>query len=100
MFDENPANQNVSLSSIAGNPKRELTQAEIAILLTEPESHYVIPPSMLAELLFEFLMIEMEPDDPVTPQTATIWFAQLNRFEDALQSKIDRIEHLYEDVQN
>ncbi len=100
MFDENPANQNASLSSLTENPKRELAQAEIATLLTELESYYEIPPSLLAELLFEFLMIEMEPDDPITPQTATIWFAKLHRFRDVLQSKIDRIEHLYEDAQN
>ena len=98
MFD--PANQNASLSSLTGNPKRELAQAEIASLLSELESCYEISPSMLADLLFEFLMIEMEPDDPLTPQTATIWFAKLNRFKDALQSRINRIEHLYEDAQN
>ncbi|MFQ5716160.1 MAG: hypothetical protein ACE5GQ_03560 [Nitrospinales bacterium] len=98
MFD--PANQNASLSSLTENPKRELAQAEIASLLSELESCYEILPSMLADLLFEFLMIEMEPDDPLTPQTATIWFAKLNRFKDALQSRIDRIEALYEDDQN
>ena len=98
MFDETPANENVSLSSLMANPERERANESLAktLLALEVEG---VSNSMLAELLFEFLMIEMEPDDPVSSEKAITWFAQLTRFRDAFQSKIDRIENLYEDVQ-
>ena len=98
MFDETPANENVSLSSLMANPRREKANHALAKTLLDLEAEG-ISHSMLAELLFEFLMIEMEPDDPMTSEKAVIWFAQLTRFRDALQSKIDQIENLYEDVQ-
>ena len=98
MFDETPANENVSLSSLMANPEREKANDALAKTLLALEAEGVSH-AMLAELLFEFLMIEMEPDDPVTSEKAVIWFAQLTRFRDALQSKINRIENLYKDAQ-
>ncbi len=94
------ANQNISFTSLTRNPMRELAQAEIAALLHELEHYYEIPPSMLAELLFEFLRIEMEPDSPVTAETGITWFAQLHRFRDALQSQINDINAIYDEVPN
>ncbi len=99
MGETEPANQNISLSSLTENPKRELAKGEIATLLHELEEYYEIPPSMLAELLFEFLTIEMDPDDPITSETAITWFAQLHRFRDSLQDKITAIEEVYAEAE-
>ena len=100
MKETEPSNQNISFAHLTENPKRQLAKTEIATLLHELEEHYEIPPFMLAELLFEFLMIEMEPDDPITSESALTWFSQLNRFRDQLQSKIDAFYQVYGEVEN
>lgn len=99
MFETKPANENISFSSLIRNPVREKAKAALARTLYDLELDGV-PPSLLSELLFEFLMIEMEPDDPITSETAITWFSQLNRFKDSLQSKVDDIEHAYEESEN
>ena len=65
MSDEfQPANQNVSFTSLTQNPLRQRTDEELARTLTTLEEEGVSP-SMLAEALFDFLLVEMEPDEPV-----------------------------------
>ena len=90
------ANENISLSSLTRNPVREQADRVLASTLYDLECEGV-PPSMLADLLFEYLMIQMEPGDPISPQDATVWFAQLHRFRDALAKKIDDIHQVYEE---
>ena len=98
MFDETQiANQNISFSRLTQNPQRQQANDQLARTLLGLEEDG-IPSSMLAEVLFEYLMIEMEPDDPIHAETAITWFSQLNRFRDTLQSKIDQITDLYDDV--
>ncbi len=100
MFDETqPANENQSFRELTLNPQREYASGELATLLSRLEMSG-IDPQMIAEILFEYTLIEMEPDDPVTPATATTWFSQLHRFRDKLQSKIEDIERIYEDKSN
>ena len=97
MDDIQPANQNVSFVSLTQNPKRQYANDQLAKTLLALEQDGV-PSSMLAELLFEYLLIEMEPDAPIDVERAFTWYAQLNRFRDRLQSHIDDIHHVYEDV--
>lgn len=97
MLDEiKPANQNRSFSEMTRNPQREHASGELATVLYQLEQSG-IPPQMLAEILFDYTMIEMEPDDPITTETATTWYSQLHRFRDRLQDKLNRIEQIYSD---
>lgn len=98
MLDETtPANQNVSLSELTRNPQRELADHVLAVSLQELEAEGVHP-QILSEALFDLAFIEMQPDDPVTTETAITWFSQLHRFRDRLQSKIEDIERIYDDT--
>ena len=97
MTDERAiANENISLSSLTRHPVRDRADQALARLLFDLECEGT-PPPMLADLLFDYLMIEMQPDDPMTPQDATIWLAQLHRFREALQATIDDIHRTYEE---
>ena len=90
------ANQNISLSSFLQNPQREIAEELLATVLYELEQEGMAH-DMLAEVLFEFLWIEMQPDSPVTGEAAVIWLSQLHRFRDKIQSKIDEFEDVYAD---
>jgi len=98
MFDDvNPANQNVSFTQMTRNPDRGKARSSLSAVLCQLEMEG-IHPQMLTEALFELLMIEMEPDDPITSEKSITWFSQLHRFRDRLQEKIDTIDHLYEET--
>ncbi len=100
MLDETtPANQNRSFAELTRNPQREHASGELATVLYQLEQSG-IHPQLLAEILFDYAMLEMEPDDPITTATATTWFSQLHRFRDRLQLKIDEIERIYDDKSN
>jgi hypothetical protein len=95
MDDEtHPANQNISFVQLTRNPKRELAKKVLATSLFELEAEGV-DPQVLSDVLFDFTIIEMEPDDPISYETAMTWVAQLYRFRNRLQDKLDRIETLY-----
>lgn len=97
MLDETkPSNQNQSFTKMTRNPQREYASGELACALYQLEQSG-IHPQLLAEILFDYTMTFMEPDDPITPETATTWYSQLHRFRDRLQNKLDRIEQIYSD---
>ena len=89
------ANQNISFSSLIRNPQREVAEELLATVLYELEHEADIAPSLLSESLFKLLMIEMEPDDPITTEKAFTWIGQLHRFRDAMQAKINAMEKIY-----
>lgn len=91
-----PANQNRSFAEMTTNPHRVLADEVLAIALLELEKEGVHN-QILSEALFDYTVIEMEPDDPITTATAMTWISQLHRFRDRLQDKIDRIEEIYSD---
>ena len=98
MFDDTEvANQNISFASLTQNPQRQQANHALTKTLLELELEGVSS-LMVAELLLEYLIIEMEPDQPVEKEEAITWLSQLHRFRDILQSKIDEIQNLYEDV--
>ncbi|MCK4944685.1 MAG: hypothetical protein KAS59_00270 [Alphaproteobacteria bacterium] len=89
------ANQNISFSSLICNPQSEIAEELLATVLYELEHEADIAPSLLSESLFKLLMIEMEPDDPITTEKAFTWIGQLHRFRDAMQAKINAMEKIY-----
>jgi len=93
-MDRETANQNISFTEMTRNPQRELAKTALATTLHELESQGVHP-QILSEALFEFTVIEMEPDDPISYEGAMTWISQLYRFRDKLQDKLNRIEALY-----
>ena len=95
--DLEPANQNFSFRSLTQNPWRQHANDQLARILLDFESDGV-PPSILADLLFEYLLIEIEPDEPIDVERAFTWYSQLNRFRDRLQSQIHDIHQVYEDI--
>jgi len=98
MSDEfQPANQNVSFTSLTQNPLRQRTDEELARTLTTLEEEGV-PPSLLAEALFDFLLVEMEPGEPVDVERAITWYSQLNRFSDVLIARQVELEKVYDEV--
>ena len=97
MLGYTPANQNISFNSLTRNPLRQKAEAKLAQTLHDLELDDVSP-SLLADVLFELSMIEMEPDVPISSESAITWFSQLQRFRDRLESKIQYIEQIYENV--
>ncbi len=95
--ETDPANQNISFTQMTRNPQRELANHILAVTLEELEAEGVHH-QLLAEVLFDFTMIEMEPDSPVTTETGMTWMSQLHRFRDRLQSQIDDIKAVYSEV--
>lgn len=100
MQDEfTPSNENRSFAEMTRNPQREFTSGELATVLYNLEKKG-IHPQVLAEILFDYTILEMEPDDPITYEAAMTWISQLYRFRDRLQDKLNRIEALYSQPAN
>ncbi len=95
-MSKKPQKQTASFSELISNPKRKQAEAFLARTLHALEHEHDVEPSMLAEVLFELGMTEMEPDD-LTSEAVITWFSQLNRFRDNLQDKIDAFEAVYAD---
>lgn len=73
------------------NKKRELAEDAIAptlYLLKKAD----VPRSLIADVLFKYLKSFVVPDDDAPEGSETIWYAQLKRFRDELQDRIDIIE--------
>ena len=96
---QEPSNQNISFSQMMRNPQRELAMDIMGITIDELQTEG-ISHQILAEVLFDFTMIEMEPDSPVTTETDMTWLSQLHRFRDRLQSQINDIEAIYKEPSN
>ncbi len=97
MEDLTPANQNISFASLMRNPLREQAEEALVETLAALEVDGV-PASMLAELLFDYALVEMAPDEPITSEKAITWYAQLTRFRDDLDEQIDEIHQVYEET--
>lgn len=97
MDDLVPANQNISFASLTRNPLRELTEEALLDTLASLEVDGV-PASMLAELLFDYVLIEMTPDKPIDSKKAITWYSQLTRFRDRLETQLDDIHQVYEET--
>ena len=94
---EKAANQNISFSELMHNPERERAEGEIARLIVELEVDGM-DPSIISDSLFELLMIQMAPSQPVTGDRAVTWFAKLQRYRERLSSQIQEVEDLYKNV--
>lgn len=96
MDDFEPANQNISFASLTRNPLREHAEETLVDTLATLEVDG-IPSSMLAELLFDYTLVEMTPDKPIDRENAITWYAQLTRFRDTLEKTLDEIHQVYEE---
>lgn len=86
-----PANSNTSLSQIMGGKQRKLIEDALA-----PTIHLLsqngIAGNDIADVLFRYMMSYMVPPEGADASANVIWYAQLQRFRDALQDQIGLIE--------
>ena len=90
------ANQNMSFSDLMNDPASQLAESMIAECLHDLETVHGIQSTKLAEVLFQFMLIQMEPPEELNAQSASAWGLQLFRFRDELQSRVDEVHDLYD----
>lgn len=87
-----------SFSELMQNPKQDYADGAIATLLYQLEHQFGMEPQMLADLLFDYALLEAKPDAPATGAQAVRWFYQLHRFRDRITEKLDAISAACDEV--
>lgn len=86
-----PANANLSLSDVTRPTDRRFAEDmlhPVCDLLARAD----VPSPMVADILFDRLMVEAVPRGTVTPRAVVGYLAQLKRYQAVLQERIDKIE--------
>jgi hypothetical protein len=100
MSKEKSAPQPKTFSELMHNPKKDYTQGAFATLLWQLENRCDIEPSMMAEVMFDYLLLQMQPRGDLTQKDVMIWVGQLQRFRDAADVQLEEIKNIYKKIHN
>jgi len=87
-----------SFSELMHNPVQDYADGAVATLLYQLEHQFGMEPQMLADVLFNYALLESKPDAPATGAEAVRWFYQLHRFRDRITEKLDAISVACDEV--
>ncbi len=89
-----------TFSDLMKNPDRDYIEGTIATMLHHLERDQGLAHAQIAEVMFEWLMIEMEPQDPVTAEQTMKWMGQMHRFRDAINARLDAVDKHYQTIRH
>jgi hypothetical protein len=87
-----------TFAEVMHNPQRKFAEGTLATVLLQLERLYGIDHTMLADILFDYLIQEMQPRDPMTHKDVMVWVGQLQRFRDAADTKLETIKDIYKNT--
>ncbi len=87
-----------SFSELMHNPVQDYAEGSVATLLYQLEHQFGMEPQMLADVLFDYALLEARPDEHPTGAELVRWFYQLHRFRDRITEKLDAISVACDEV--
>ena len=88
-----PANTNLSFTDVMTNKKRNLAEDTLALgptIYTLEQAG--VPHDVVADVLFKAVKALMCPPKDAPASANVVWYAQLQRFRDELDTQIQQIE--------
>ncbi len=98
MLIEHSSKPKKSFSELMHNPKQDYAEGALATLLYQLEHQFQMEPDMLADVLFDYALLEAKPDVPATGAQAVRWFYQLHRFRDRITEKLDAVSEICDEI--
>ena len=98
MLIEHSPKSKKSFSELMHNPKQDYAEGALSTLLYQLEHQFQMEPDMLADILFDYALLEAKPDPPSTGAQAMRWFYQMNRFRDRITEKLDAVSEACDEI--
>ncbi|MCK5659449.1 MAG: hypothetical protein KAH96_06210 [Alphaproteobacteria bacterium] len=95
MTTEKPSNENMSFAMLVNNPQRDKAENMLTETLADLEFGEGIPGSLLAEVMFDLVMFEMQPTYPISKKSVVKWFCQLHRFSKTIDDQLEALSDVY-----
>lgn len=86
-----PANSNIALTDLLRNPMRDLANQSVDQIVTLLEKAN-LERGQIADVLCEKALNLVVPTSELTSESATVWYAQLQKMRDGFQAQISAIE--------